>query len=107
MRQEIIAEANRRITNIYFNHVEGDWVHEGWVDLSCFALLAAIDLLTRNQEYDFSIVYSKRLLEEYREFSGAREDYAGFHGIDFQSGMALQQYRQEMLYYFWMANQEM
>ena len=107
MRQEIIAEANRRITNIYFNHVEGDWVHEGWVDLSCFALLAAIDLLTRNQEYDFSIVYSKRLLEEYREFSGAREDYAGFHEINFPSNQDLQQYRQEMLYYFWMANQEM
>ena len=92
---------------MYFNYVEGEWVHEGREDLTCIALSTAIASLTIDWTRDSTIAYGRRLLEEYREFSGARKGYGGFHGIDLQGGMALQRYRQEMLYYFWMANQEM
>ena len=107
MRQEIIAEANKSITNRYFNYVEGEWVYEGYVEFTCIALSAATASLTHDWDLTSSKAYLEQLLKEYREFSGAREVDAGFRGINFPSNQDLQIHRQEMLYYFWLANQEM
>ena len=66
--------------------------------------------------------YKLPLVQEYCKFSGAKPTSAGFDGIhwpvynedDRKSEAALRadqqyrfKYRLEMLYYFWMANQEM
>ena len=107
MRQEIIAEANKSIHSMYFNHVGGYWVREGYVDFTCVALSAATASLTHDWVLTSAIAYSERLFKEYREFSGAKGGDTGFRGINFLSIQDLQRHRQEMLYYFWLANQEM
>ena len=74
---------------------------------SCLVLIRAINLY-----FYTSIAYnglmSNSILKEYREFSGARESESGFEGVELsEDTVQWQAYRQEMLYYFWMANQEM
>ena len=106
MKQEIISTALELISSVYKDS-SGEFIDDGGIICSCPSLIAAIA-----HYYDVSLqpfkLLSDSILKEYREFSGALESATGFKGIALSPDPAQRQtYRQEMLYYFWMANQEM
>ena len=106
MKQAIISTALELICSGRKDS-SGELILNGDNMCSCPALIGAINLHCYT-----SIAYYRRMsdsiLKEYREFSGARKNSPGFEGVELSEDTVLQQaYRQEMLYYFWMANQEM
>ena len=106
MKQAIISTALELIGGVYSDS-SGAFIYDGGIMFSCPALKDAIA-----HYYDVSLqpfkLLSDSILKEYREFSGALESATGFKGIALSPDPAQRQtYRQEMLYYFWMANQEM
>ena len=106
MKQAIISTALELINSAYKDS-SGELIFSSCNMCSCLALMRAINLY-----FYTSIAYNKlmsnSILKEYREFSGARESESGFEGVELsEETEQWQAYRQEMLYYFWMANQEM
>lgn len=106
MKQAIISTALELICGAYKDS-SGELILNGRNVCSCPALTAAIA-----HYYDVSLQPFERLsdgiMKEYREFSGARKGSSGFEGVELsEDSVQRQAYRQEMLYYFWMANQEM
>lgn len=59
----------------------------------------------------FAATVETRIVEEYTEFSNANPHHCGFNGmykrVADNYSKELFNYRLEMLYYFWLANQEM
>ena len=106
MKQAIISTALELINSAYKDS-SGELIFSSCNMCSCPALTDAIA-----HYYDVSVqpceLLSDSILKEYREFSGARECESGFEGVELSEDTVQRQaYRQEMLYYFWMANQEM
>lgn len=106
MKQAIISSALDRIGGAYIDS-SGELILNGTISCSCPALSMAIGKYCYGNLDYFNIVHDS-IMQEYRELSGALERTAGFKGITLSQDIAQRQaYRQEMLYYFWMANQEM
>jgi len=106
MKQAIISTALKLICSAYKDS-SGELILSSCNMCSCLVLNGAIKLY-----FYTSIAYnelmSNSILKEYREFSGARKGSSGFEGVELSEDTEQRQaYRQEMLYYFWMANQEM
>ena len=106
MRQAIIAEANSNIINMYFD-ADGALVYEGLEKLTCAVMADVAHAHTSNLPTYCAEIFTEELLKEYREFSSARECRSGFSNFYTTCSIELQRHRQEMLYYFWLANQEM
>ena len=106
MKQAIISTALELINSAYKDS-SGELILNGDKFCSCAALIGAINLYC----YTSTAYYrrmSDSILKEYREFSGALKSGSGFKGVELsEDTVPRQAYRQEMLYYFWMANQEM
>ena len=107
MKQAIISTALELINSAYKDSSGKLILNGNNIMCSCSALIRTI-----NFYFYTSIAYnglnSNSILKEYREFSGARKCESGFEGVELSEDTAQRQaYRQEMLYYFWMANQEM
>ena len=106
MKQAIISAALELICGEYKDS-SGKLILNGNIVWSCLALTAAIAHYSDVNLQLFGLM-SNSILKEYREFSGARESESGFEGVELSEDTEQRQaYRQEMLYYFWMANQEM
>ena len=106
MKQAIISTALELICGAYRDS-SGALILNGDNMCSCLALNRAINLYCYTSIAYFRLM-SDSILKEYREFSGARKGSSGFEGVELNKDTVPQQaYRQEMLYYFWMANQEM
>ena len=107
MKQAIISVALKLICGAYKDS-SGELIENGRYMCSCQALIRAINLYCYASIAYFRLM-SDSIMKEYREFSGARAwSESGFEGVELSEDAAQRQaYRQEMLYYFWMANQEM
>ena len=107
MKQAIISVALKLICGAYKDS-SGELIENGRYMCSCQALIRAINLYCYASIAYFRLM-SDRIMKEYREFSGARAwSESGFEGVELSEDTEQRQaYRQEMLYYFWMANQEM
>ena len=106
MKQAIISTALELINSAYKDS-SGELIFSSCNMCSCLALTAAIAHYSDVNLQLFELM-SNSILKEYREFSGARESESGFEGVELsEETEQWQAYRQEMLYYFWMANQEM
>lgn len=106
MKQAIISTALELVSSAYKDSL-GELILNGLNFCSCPSLEAAI-----THHYDTSLQFfeplSDSIMKEYIEFSGARKCESGFKGVELSEDTVQRQaYRQEMLYYFWMANQEM
>ena len=106
MKQAIISTALELINSAYKDS-SGELIENGCHMCSCQALIRAINLYCYASIAYFRLM-SDSIMKEYIEFSGARESESGFEGVELsEDTVQWQAYRQEMLYYFWMANQEM
>ena len=107
MKQAIISTALELICSAYKDS-SGEPIENGRKVCSCAALNGAINLYCYASIAYFRLM-SDSIMKEYREFSGARAwSESGFEGVELSEDTEQRQaYRQEMLYYFWMANQEM
>ena len=107
MKQAIISVALKLICGAYKDS-SGELIENGRYMCSCQALIRAINLYCYASIAYFRLM-SDSIMKEYREFSGARAwSESGFEGVELSEDTEQRQaYRQEMLYYFWMANQEM
>ena len=106
MKQAIISTALELICSEYKDS-SGKLILNGNSVWSCLALKWAINLYFYTSTA-YNELMSNSILKEYREFSGARESESGFEGVELTEDTEQRQaYRQEMLYYFWMANQVM
>ena len=106
MKQAIIAEANSNIINFYFD-ADGALVYKGLEKLTCVVIADAAWAHTSNSPAYYAEIFTEELLKEDREFSSARASMGGFRNFYTTCSIELQRHRQEMLYYFWLANQEM
>ena len=105
MKQAIISAALELICGAYKDS-SGELILNGDIVCSCPALNKAINIYCYTSLAYFDLM-SDSIMKEYREFSGARRQ-PGFEGVELSKDAEQRQaYRQEMLYYFWMANQEM
>ena len=106
MKQAIISTALELICSGRKDS-SGKLILNGDIVWSCPALNEAINIYCYTSLAYFDLM-SDSIMKEYREFSGARKGSQGFEGVELSKDAAQRQaYRQEMLYYFWMANQEM
>ena len=106
MKQAIISTALELINSAYKDS-SGELIENGRHMCSCQALIRAINLYCYASIAYYRLM-SDSIMKEYIEFSGARESESGFEGVELSEDTEQRQaYRQEMLYYFWMANQEM
>ena len=106
MKQAIISTALELINSAYKDS-SGELILNGDTECSCPALNGAINIYCYTSLAYFDLM-SDSIMKEYREFSGARKGSSGFEGVELSEDTEQRQaYRQEMLYYFWMANQEM
>ena len=105
MKQAIISATLELIYSGRKDSLE-ELVLNGDIVCSCSALNMAINIYCYTS-LAYSDLMSDSIMKEYREFSGARRQ-PGFEGVELSKDVEQRQaYRQEMLYYFWMANQEM
>ena len=107
MKQASISVALELICGAYKDS-SGELILNGDIVWSCPALNGAINIYCYTSLAYFDLM-SDSIMKEYREFSGARAwSESGFEGVELSEDIEQRQaYRQEMLYYFWMANQEM
>ena len=106
MKQAIISTALELICSGRKDS-SGKLILNGDIVWSCPALNGAINIYCYTSLAYFDLM-SDSIMKEYREFSGARKGSSGFEGVELSEDIEQRQaYRQEMLYYFWMANQEM
>ena len=106
MKQAIISATLELIYSGRKDSLE-ELVLNGDIVCSCSALNMAINIYCYTS-LAYSDLMSDSIMKEYREFSGARKGSSGFEGVELSEDTEQRQaYRQEMLYYFWMANQEM
>jgi len=105
MKQAIISTALELICSGRKDS-SGKLIRNGNIVCSCPVLTAAIAHYSDVNLQLFELL-SDSIMKEYREFSGARKGSSGFEGVELSEDIEQRQaYRQEMLYYFWMANQE-
>ena len=100
MKQAIISSAIKKLAV----NLEYELLH-GYTRYSCHALGWACDQYTKQAPMWYSSAVHESLKKEYVQFSNAKHPEAGFWHL--ASEEVTQNYRMEMLYYFWLANQEM